>query len=176
MYRAAWEREKTGVRGNLFATLGLFVFLVEVLALYWIMTLVRDLQVSWWLVLALSALVGLVPWTSIPYLLLDRQVHWRRMLVAGALTATAMAIYSTATTFYMPELVEDYTEQFGLFGVTIAIIGWLLGAAGIIVASTAIGAEFDQSGESWALRVKRRLRLADPMVPQPEPLTAQRED
>ena len=140
------------------------------------MTLVRDLQVSWWLVLVLSALVGLVPWTSIPYLLLDRQVHWRRLLVAGALTATAMAIYSTATTFYMPELIVDYTEQFGLFGVTIAIIGWLLGAAGIIVASTAIGAEFDQSGESWALRVKRRLRLTDPVVPQPEPLTAQRED
>ena len=176
MYRAAWEREKTGVRGNLFATLGLFVFLVEVLALYGIMTLVRDLEVSWWLVLILSAFVGVIPWTSIPYLLLDRQVHWRRMLVAGALTATAMAIYSTATTFYMPELIVDYTEQFGLFGVTIAIIGWLLGAAGIVVASAAIGAEFDQSGESWALRVKRRMRLADPMGPQPEPLTAQRED
>ena len=150
------------------------MFLVEVLALYGIMTLVRDLQVSWWLVLVLSALVGLVPWTSIPYLLLDRQVHWRRLLVAGALTATAMAIYSTATTFYMPELIEDYTEQFGLFGVTIAIIGWLLGVAGIIVASAAIGAEFDQSGASWARRVKQRLRLADPVVPQP--LTAQRED
>ena len=164
MFRAAWNQEKGGVRSNLFATLGLFVFLLEVLLLYGIMTLVRDLQLSWWLVLVLSALVGLVPWTSIPYLLLDRRIHWRRLLGAGALTATAMAIYSTATTIYMPELIVDYTEQFGLFGVTIAIIGWLLGAAGIVVASTAIGAEFDQSGESWALRVKRRLRLADPWV------------
>ena len=103
MFRAAWNQEKGGVRSNLFATLGLFVFLVEVLLLYGIMTLVRDLQVSWWLVLVLSALVGLVPWTSIPYLLLDRRIHWRRLLVAGALTSAAMAIYSTATTFYMPE-------------------------------------------------------------------------
>ena len=176
MYRAAWNQEKRGVRSNLFATLGLFVFLVEVLLLYGIMTLVRDLQVSWWFVLVLSALVGLVPWTSIPYLLLDRRVHWRRLLVAGGLTATAMAIYSTATTFYMPELIVDYTEQFGLFGVTIAIIGWLLGAAGIVVAATAIGAEFDQTGESWALRVKRRLRLAEPVAAPGPPLTAQREE
>ena len=173
MYRAAWNMEKAGVRSNLFATLGLFVFLLEVLLLYWIMSLVRDLHFSWWLVLALSALVGVVPWTSIPYLLLDRRVYWRRLLVAGGLTATAMAIYGTATTFYMPELIVDYTEEFGLFGVTIAIIGWLLGAAGIVVASAAIGAEFDKSEERWALRVKRRLRLTEPGVSQPEPLSAQ---
>ena len=53
-----------------------------------------------------------------------------------ALTATTMAIFGMATTLYMPDLIDQQTSQFGLFGVTIAIIGWLLGAAVITVAST----------------------------------------
>jgi uncharacterized membrane protein YvlD (DUF360 family) len=137
--------------------------------LYAILSLVRDLPADWLTLLPISVAAGVVPWTSVPYLLLNRQVHWRRLLVAGVLTATAMAVYSTATTLYMPELVEHSTGQFGLFGVTIAMIGWLLGASGIVVASAAIGAEFDQSQARWALRAKARWRLSDPDLPAPDP-------
>jgi uncharacterized membrane protein YvlD (DUF360 family)/uncharacterized BrkB/YihY/UPF0761 family membrane protein len=165
MYCAAWGQEKAGVRGNLFAAAALFVLLAEVLVVYWIMSLVRSLPADWLTVLPLAVLTGLVPWISVPYLLLNREVHWRRLLVAGALTATTMAVYGTATSLYMPELVARYTSDFGLFGVTIAIIGWLLGAAGIIVASTATGAEFDHSRAPWALRLKERYRLTDPNLP-----------
>jgi membrane protein len=73
-----------------------------------------------------------------------------------------MAIYGTATTLYMPGLVDRYTSDFGLFGVTIAIIGWLLAAAFIVVASAAIGAQFDESDEPWAVGLKVRYRLDGP--------------
>ena len=164
MYLAAWRQEKAGVRGGLFAALGLLVLIGEVLILYGITTFVRHLPMDWLLMLPLSAVAGLVPWTSIPYLLLNRQVHWRRLLVAGGLASTAMAVYGTATTLYMPGLMDTYTSDFGLFGVTIAIIGWLLAAAGIIVASAAIGAEFDESVEPWAVRLKSRHRLVGPTI------------
>ena len=169
MYRAAWNQQKAGVRGNVYATLALFVFLIEVVVVYGIMSLVRSLPADWLFALPLTILTGLVPWISVPYLLMDRQVHWRRLLVTGALTATTMAVFSTATSVYMPDLIDQYTADFGLFGVTIAIIGWLLGAAGIIVASTSVGAEFDQSRAVWALRLKKRWRLLDPGMPVPAP-------
>ena len=165
MYRAAWNEEKAGVRGNLFAALGLFVFVAEVLFVYWLMSLARNLPLDWVVALPLSILTGLVPWTSVPYLLMNRQVHWRRLLVGGALTATSMAFFGMATTLYMPDLIDQYTSQFGLFGVTIAIIGWLLGAAVITVASTAIAAEFDRSGAPWTVYLKDRYRLRDPGLP-----------
>ena len=38
------------------------------------------------------------------------------------------ALFGLATTVYMGPLVTQYTEEFGLFGITIALIGWLLGA------------------------------------------------
>jgi membrane protein len=165
MYRSAWEMEKAGLRGNMFAALGLVVLLVEFLLLYGIMSLIGDLTAGWVLGLVLSAIAGVVPWTSVPYLLLDRRVHWRRLLVAGGLAALAMAILGTATTVYMSALMERYVNDFGLFGITIAIIGWLLAAAGILVASTAIGAEFDISQAPWTMWIKRRYRLTQPEPP-----------
>jgi membrane protein len=167
MYLAAWGQEKAGMRGGLFAALGLLALLAEVAILYGITSVVRKLPVDWLLMIPLSAVTGLVLWTSIPYLLLNRQVHWRRLLAAGGLAATAMALFGTATTLYMPSLIERYTSDFGLFGVTIAIIGWLLAAAGMVVASTAIGAEFDTSLAPWALSLKARCRLVDPHLGSP---------
>jgi membrane protein len=169
MYRAAWGQDKAGVRGNLYAVLALGVLLVEVFAVYLLMSLVHSLPAEWLLVFPLTILTGLIPWTSVPYLLMDRQVHWRRLLAAGLLTAVAMAGYGTATTLYMPSAIDQYTSDFGLFGVTIAIIGWLLVGAGIVIACTAVGAEFDQSRALWAVHLKARFRLTDPGLPPHEP-------
>jgi uncharacterized membrane protein YvlD (DUF360 family) len=149
------------------------VLIVEVGILYAITSLVRHLPFDWLVIIPVSLVTGFLPWTSIPYLLMDRQVHWRRLLVAGGLAATCMAGYGAATTFYMPELMNQYTNDFGLFGVTIALIGWLLGVTGFIVASAAVGAEFDRSTAPWALRLKARFRLADPALPAPQPPAVQ---
>jgi uncharacterized membrane protein YvlD (DUF360 family) len=175
MYRAAWRQEKAGVRSQLFAALGLFALLAEVLLLYGIHSLARHLSAGWLVTLPLSAATGLVLWTSIPYLLLDRQVHWRRLLVAGGVSATGTAIYGVATAIYMPPLIERYTNEFGLFGISIALIGWLLAVSGVVVASAAIGAEFDASLSPWAVRLKVRYHLVDPDLEPPEVSEAARE-
>jgi uncharacterized membrane protein YvlD (DUF360 family) len=103
-----------------------------------------------------------VLWTSIPYLLLNRRVHWRRLLAAGAMTGAGTAVFGVATTVYMPAVVTSSTQDFGLFGITISIIGWLLAAMGVLVASTVLGAEFDASLDPWIWRLKTRFRLYDP--------------
>jgi uncharacterized membrane protein YvlD (DUF360 family) len=175
MYRAAWRQEKAGVRSQLFAALGLFALLGEVLLLYGIHSLARHLSAGWLLTLPLSAATGLVLWTSIPYLLLDRQVHWRRLLVAGGVSSTGTAIYGVATAIYMPPLIERYTNEFGLFGISIALIGWLLAVSGVVVASAAIGAEFDASRSPWAVRLKVKYHLVDPALEPPEVSEAARE-
>ena len=123
---------------------------------------VRELSLYWLWVLPISVATGLVLWTSIPYLLLNREVHWRRLLVAGGATALGTALLGLATTVYMAPLVTQYTAEFGLFGITIALIGWLLVASVVLVSCTAIGAEFDASQGPFIRMVKTRLRLHDP--------------
>ena len=62
----------------------------------------------------------------------------------------------------MPELMTRATNEFGLFGITITIIGWLLAASFILVACAAIGAEFDASDARWLMGLKVRFGLVDP--------------
>ena len=168
-YRLAWGVAKAGSRSSLYSALALLVLLAEISMLYGVRAFVRTLPQSWLITIPLSVVAGLVLWTSIPYLLLDRRVHWRRLLFSGAVAGVATALYAVATTIYMPGLIERSTNGFGLFGITISLVGWLLAVAVILVASAAIGAEFDACQARWALALKTRFRLEDPALERPSP-------
>jgi membrane protein len=176
MYRAAWEQQKVAMRSTVFATLGLLALIAEMVVAYGIRSLVERFPLDWLWTIPISMATGLVLWTSIPYLLLDRQVHWRRLLFAGGLSAVAMTAFSIATPIYMPELMTRYTNEFGLFGITITILGWLLAVSFVLVASAAIGAEFDASDARWLMALKVRFKLMDPglELPMEEPEGARR--
>jgi putative membrane protein len=73
-----------------------------------------------------------------------------------------MTIFAIGTPIYMPGVMTRATEDFGLFGVTITLLGWLLAAAGIVVASTVMGAQFDSSDAPWLMQLKDRFGLTDP--------------
>ena len=54
----------------------------------------------------------------------------------------------------MPRLMTSYSERYGLFGVTIALVGWLLCISFILVASTVVAGELDRAPEAWATRIR----------------------
>ncbi|MGY1631123.1 YhjD/YihY/BrkB family envelope integrity protein [Geodermatophilus sp. SYSU D01186] len=163
MYQDAWRLPpRRGVRGSLNAALALAVLLVEISLLFLVRTLVGALPAGWAVSGTISVLGSVLLWTSIPWLLLDRRVSWRRLLPTGALTAGCAGVYALATTVYMPRLMSTYSLRYGLFGVTLALIGWLLCVAFIFVTTTILAAEFDRSPERWATRVRTRLGLEQP--------------
>lgn len=157
MYLIAWRLESvSGVRGSLNATLGLAVLLLEITLLSFVRTLLRGLPSDDALALVTSALAGVLLWTSIPWLLLDRRIPWRRLLVAGVLASTGVSVYGAATSLYMPRLMESYSERYGLFGVTLALVGWLLAVMIIVVVATVVAAELDRTDEPWARWIRAR--------------------
>ena len=174
MYRAAWGREQAGIRSALFATLGLGALVLEFVVAYGIREFTTLFPFEWLWAIPISLVTGLVLWTSIPYLLLERQLHWRRLLVAGAAAAVGMTIFAIGTPIYMPDVMTRATNEFGLFGVTITLIGWLLAASFILVATTAIGAEFDSSDAPWLVRLKVRFGLVDPAAEAPVAIATER--
>jgi membrane protein len=166
MYLAAWQLPPLpGVRGPVNAALALAALLVQVSLLYLVRTIVRALPFEWAATVPLSILASLLLWTSIPWLLLDRRVHWRRLLPAGFLAGTCSSLYGFATSIYMPRLMETYNERYGLFGVTVALVGWLLCISVIVVAATVVAAELDRHPEPWAERVRARLRIDGSPLP-----------
>ena len=155
MYLEAWQLPRAeGVRGSLYAALALGVLGVEIGLLSFIRSLLRQVPFDWAASLTGSFLTSVVVWTSIPWLLLNRRVVWQRLLPAGVLAAVLTTIWGYATTVYMPRLMTSYSERYGLFGVTIALVGWLLCISFILVASTVVAGELDRAPDPWALRVR----------------------
>jgi membrane protein len=160
MYVKAWRLEaRSGLRGSADAALALAALLVEIALLSLARSLVRGLPLDGLMGVPLTALAGLVLWTSVPWLLLDRRVHWRRLVPGGAMAGLLSSIYGVATTVYMPRLMESYSQRFGLFGVTLALVGWLLSIAVIVVVATVVAAELDRAPEPWARRLRVQLRV-----------------
>jgi membrane protein len=164
MYQQAWHLEAiAGVGRALNVAFGLAVLVLGIAMLYLARTLVSWLPAREVLVTPLYVLVSvlgsLVLWTTVPWLLLDKRLAWRRLIPAGALAAACSSVYGVASTIYMPRQLESYSERYGLFGVTLALIGWLVGMALILVATTAVASEFDRSDAPWARRIRRALRI-----------------
>ena len=165
MYQQAWGLPAPpGVGRALNAALGLAVLVLGISLLYLARTLVGSLPAGAVLVTPLSVMASFLVWTSVPWLLLDRRIAWRRLAPAGALTAACTSIYGVASTVYMPRLLESYSQRYGLFGVTLALIGWLLCIALILVAATAIASEFDRAQDPWARRLRHAMRIESAAV------------
>ena len=166
MYQQAWGLQAPpGVAPALNAAVGLVVLVLGIALLYAARSLVGSLPAGDVLVAPVSVGASVLVWTSVPWLLLDRRIAWRRLIPAGALTAICTSLYGVASTIYMPPLFESYSERYGLFGITLALIGWLLCIAFIIVATTAIASEFDRTHGPWALRVRRFLSIEPAAAP-----------
>ena len=160
LYLQAWRLPPaTGVRRSLNAAFGLAALIIEITLLYFARKLIGALPISGVLSWALACLASLVLWTSVPWLLLDRRISWRRLLPSGVLAAIGTACYGVASTVYMPALMQSYSRRYGIFGVTLSLVGWLLVVSLILVAATAVGAEFDRAEESWARGIRSRFRI-----------------
>ena len=119
--------------------LGLGALLVGIALLYHTRSLARALPFHWVLGMPVSVCAGIAIWTSMPWLLLNRRIPWQRLLPVGVLAGTAATLYSVATTVYMQRLMTSYSQRYGLFGVTVALVGWLLCIAFIVVATAVVG-------------------------------------
>ena len=158
MYQGAWRlAAPPGVGHTLHAALGLTALVLGMVLLYLARALVGSLPWSDVLLLVISAGASFVLFTTVPWLLLDRRLAWRRLAPTGLLTAACTSIYGIATTIYMPRLLESYSQRYGLFGVTLGLVGWLLAISLILVASAVVAAEFDRAPEQWAGHLRRRL-------------------
>jgi membrane protein len=155
MFLQVWQLPVLqSLRASTDAALGLLAMLVEIVVLTTMRGLVSSLPASWALTLLLSMAASLLLWTSIPWLLLGRRTEWRRLLPGGLLTSIGVTVYGAATSLYMPRLIEVYSDRYGLFGVTIAIVSWLLCISVMVVAATVVAAELDRAPEEWARRLR----------------------
>jgi membrane protein len=90
-----------------------------------------------WAVVGLAVYVGL--WWFTAWWLLLGDVRMRVLAPTGVITGIAMAGYGLSASVWMPEVVSSNQEQFGFFGVALALVTWFSGAAICILVGACAG-------------------------------------
>lgn len=139
VYLRAWRRPAGSAIGPYVRGATWFAAVVLYLAL---LGAARDVLVGGaltpvFVVVALAVGTGL--WWLTAYAMLLRQVRFRVLLPVGLFTGTAMGLYGLAATVWMPENVSRNTNQFGTFGIALALVTWFSGAAICIIVGACLG-------------------------------------
>lgn len=77
-------------------------------------------------------------WFSAWYLLLGH-VRWRPLLPTAVVTAAAMVGYAISANLWMPGTVLKNQNQFGIFGIALALVTWFSGAAMCLIIGACAG-------------------------------------
>jgi membrane protein len=129
VYLHAWRRPP-GARNGAYwrGATWLLVVLIYVALLGVVRSAFGDgLGFGAFVVVSLAVTSGL--WWFTAWFLLLGDVRLRVLLPTGLITGIALTGFAASATIWMPEVVTKNSDQFGFFGVALALVTWFSGAA-----------------------------------------------
>lgn len=105
-------------------------------------------------------------WFTSWYLLLG-EVRWRVLLPTGVITAVLMGGFALSAIVWMPGVVTRNQNQFGFFGVALALVTWFSGAATCVLIGACAGSAFAEDAGSVGelIRGREQALLVDGVPP-----------
>lgn len=92
----------------------------------------------------LAFIAAVLWWWFTGWYLLLGHVRWRALLPSALVTATTMVLYAVSATVWMPTVVTKNLDQFGFFGVALALVTWFSGASICLVVGACVGPVFGE--------------------------------
>lgn len=170
IYLRAWRRPKRGALMNYGRGLLWIVGLIVAIALIGSLrrVAVGAPQTVLSFLLAIAGAVVMWWWTA--WILLRNEVRWRVLLPGAVLSAAGMFGFAVWSQIWMPHVVRENAAQFGVFGVVLSLVTWLVGVSFVIVvAATANAVLADDPGVLGRLTRGRRGEVLRPGAPEPLP-------
>jgi membrane protein len=134
LYEETWEFEARGLRGTGSGLVWL-AFFAAYASLHPALDQIVARRGGVVLSLAGAFLLGLLT----PYLLLGRRLHWRRLVLQGALTAAGIAALGIWSAIYMPRAIDSAAAAYGSIGVAFSMLTWLWGLGIVLVVAAVYG-------------------------------------
>jgi membrane protein len=172
VYLRAWRRPPSGRAGAYWrGAAWLLVMLAYVALLGALRAALGDgLGLGFFTILSLAVTSGL--WWFTAWFLLLGEVRVRVLVPTGVITSIALTGFAVSATIWMPEVVTSNEDQFGFFGVALALVTWFSGAAICILIGACAGPVFAEDtgrvgtlirgGESSTLTAGARPSLLPP--------------
>jgi membrane protein len=141
VFESAWGFEPQGFRGTLNGLSGTGLFVTEAIVLTMLAAALHGAPAATVLnaVIRFGAAFGL--WLALQFLLLSRRVPWRDLRLAALVAAIGQSVFSFGSAIYMPHLISKDASNYGIIGVTLALITWLIALSVGIVIIAVVGAE-----------------------------------
>jgi membrane protein len=154
VYTKAWRRPPGGRVSGYAVGVGFLAGLVAYFAVLGGLRYVFGHGPETALFAVMALIASIAVWLLTPWLMLQRQVRLRPLLTGAVMTGVAMSVYAATASLWMPHTVSENQRQFGFFGVALALVTWLSGAATIIVVS-ACAAPVLAEDTGWIGRLAR---------------------
>jgi membrane protein len=140
-YLAAWGVPSNGLRGIGHGVLGAAALIAgfAALALLWPALAALGGHVVAQLVVHAVAAVAL--WWPVQRILLGGHVSWRALLPGAVLTGVGQAVVLGVAVVFLPATIAHEAARYGLFGVAVAVVSWLLALGLLLVLSAVLGAQ-----------------------------------
>ncbi|QYJ04829.1 YihY/virulence factor BrkB family protein [Nocardioides panacisoli] len=156
-FEAAWRLPHRGPGRALRGALGTATLIASIAVVAIVTGFSRDLPGGPLLAVPVQLAVAIPCWWLLTRLLLNLRVGWRACLPGAVLGAVSQVLTGWAGSIYVPLLIERDAARYGVVGVAVALVSWLVVIAFVAVASAVAGA--------WASRMLVELRAVPPAGP-----------
>ena len=145
VYVRVWRRPRPGASAYWRGAIWLLAMLGSLALLGSLYRRVEGgLAIGSFAILALVVNVGL--WWFTAWLMLIGEVRVRVLVPTGLITGVALGLYGVSASVWMPTVMTSNEDQFGFFGVALALVTWFSGAAVCILVGACIGVVIAEDG------------------------------
>ncbi|WP_122817459.1 YhjD/YihY/BrkB family envelope integrity protein [Nocardioides pantholopis] len=145
-FEGAWGLPRMGIRGTAYRAAGLAVLLTTGFTVGWVGRPLDSLESRVLLGLVGQAAIGVVGWLVGTSLMLSRRVPARDLLAGAVLSTVLQLIVGWGTAIYLPDLFARNAERYGVVGVALALVTWLVTVASVVVGAAILGAVLGTGG------------------------------
>jgi membrane protein len=140
-YEAAWQLPAVGVRGTIHGMTGIGLLIASLLVLSLLIGLLRQVPAGSVVAFLLRVVANTAVWIVLQSFLLSRRIPIRRLLRSSFVIAAGSAVLSLYSALWMPRVIASNAEEYGIIGITFALLTWLIVVSLCMVVAAVVSAE-----------------------------------
>jgi membrane protein len=94
--------------------------------------------------LLINAVAATLLWWPVQWVLLSGRANWKKLLPGAVLNGAGQALVLAVSGIYMPVVISYEAGKYGLIGIAVAVVSWLVILGLLLVLSAVFGAELSR--------------------------------
>lgn len=141
----AWRLPYLGFRGSPYGVLGVLLMVGASALVTWVAGIARGAGLGSIVIVPLLLGFAVVGWAVVLHLLLARRVPLRALWPGAVYGALAQTAAGWGSGLYLPGLIGRNSERYGVIGVAVGLVWWLVVLAAVMVSVSVVSAELGRA-------------------------------